>query len=143
MSLKCSQQMSRGTRNIQLSQMVCLGPPHCEVAFAIDCNLEWVGKFTHERAVGCDVSPRQEIRASIRPLYQLATVERAHRVADQEIVSGESERAKRGVGDEVVRAAHRLETRFLSARGRVCPCPSGEQQVVAFPNSTSCGTSRA
>jgi hypothetical protein len=23
----------------------------------------WVGKFTHEGAVGCEVSPRQEIRA--------------------------------------------------------------------------------
>lgn len=44
--------MTRETRNVHLSHMVCLWPFDYEVAIAVDCDLERVGKFTHEVAVG-------------------------------------------------------------------------------------------
>jgi hypothetical protein len=55
--------------------MAYLGPLDWEVAFAIDHGVEWVRKFAHDGAVRREISPRQEIRASVRTLYQFAAVE--------------------------------------------------------------------
>jgi len=80
-------------------------------------------------------------RALVRSFNQLRAVARVQGVADEEVVGGETEWAKRVVRDEVVRAAHRLEARFLSARGRVSLRPGGEQRVVVVAGRLVCLTS--
>ena len=90
-----------------------VGPRHGKIASAVHRDREWVGELAHEGAVGGEVSPRQVAQAPVRPFHQLATVERAQGVTDEEVVGGEAERAQGVVGDEVVRRPGLRMYRFM------------------------------
>lgn len=90
-----------------------VGPRHGKIASAVHRDRERVGELAHEGAVGGEVSPRQVAQAPVRPFHQLATVERAQGVTDEEVVGGEAERAQGVVGDEVVRRPGLRMYRFM------------------------------